>query len=97
MVLTSLVEEAPIDPVDEARRMDFARQVHSYVTENVRIADSKAGFVAAAAGRVGPYPVLRLSRAAAEVEDPRDAGGVSRRGGDGRAALRQIRRDHQRR
>lgn len=35
--------------VDLARRMDFVRQVHSNVAENIRLADTKAGLIAAGA------------------------------------------------
>jgi Family of unknown function (DUF5706) len=34
---------------DLARRMDFVRQVHSNVADNIRLADTKAGLIAAGA------------------------------------------------
>jgi Pycsar effector protein len=40
-------EPEPSGSVDLARRMDFVRHVHSNVAENIHLADTKAGLIAA--------------------------------------------------
>jgi hypothetical protein len=56
--------ELGLPSADLARRMDFVRQVHTNVAENIRLADTKAGLIAAGAAAL--LNVL-ASRARAEI------------------------------